>query len=317
MRPYRLRRSCLSAPGSSTKMLAKAATLPADQVFLDLEDSVAPLEKVAARQNVIAAAREQDWTGKTLVVRVNAVDTVNCYRDVIEVIEAAGDRFDAVMIPKVEGAEEVYFVDRLLTSIEESKGWEVGRIGLEAQIETAQGLINVDEIAFASDRLETLIFGPGDFAANIHLPQLTVGALQHDYPGDVWHYVLMRILMAARAAGLQAIDGPYAQIKDLDGFQEVARRSFLCGFDGKWALHPGQIEPLNEIYGPTQEQYDRAEGILDAYRQATDVDRKGAVLYGEEMIDEASRKMAEVIAEKGRLAGRKRMGQPVLAGGRD
>ena len=298
----RPRRSCLSVPGSSPKMLAKAPSLPADEVFCDLEDSVAPNEKEAARGNVIEALRTNDWGDKTVVVRINAIDTRWAYRDVIEIVEAAGEFLDCIMIPKVQNPGEVEFVDSLLRMIEETKGFE-HQIGIEAQIENGPGLTLIDDIAHASERLETLIFGPGDMAAALGMPSLTVGELIPEYPGDYWHWVHMRILVAARTAGLQAIDGPYAKIRDLDGYREVARRSHLLGYDGKWVLHPGQIDIANEIYSPSQEQYDRAEGILEAYRKATDVDRSGAVMYGDEMIDEASRKMAEVTAMRGRAAG--------------
>jgi len=298
----RARRSCLSVPGSSPKMLAKAPTLLADEVFCDLEDSVAPGEKAAARSNVVEALRTNDWGDKTVVVRINAVDTPWAYRDVIEVVEQAGEHLDCVMIPKVQAPGDVEFVDNLLRMIEETKGLE-HRIGIEAQIENGPGLTLIDEIAHASDRLETLIFGPGDMAAAMGMPSLTVGEIIDDYPGDHWHWVHMRILVAARTAGLQAIDGPYARIRDLAGFRTVARRTQILGYDGKWVIHPGQIDIANELYAPGQEAYERAEDILAAYERATRGDRLGAVMYGDEMIDEASRKMAEVTALRGRAAG--------------
>lgn len=299
------RRSCLSVPGSSEKMLAKAPTLSQDQSFLDLEDSVAPLEKVAARDLVVRALNEQDWAHKAIGVRVNAWDTQWTVKDLIAVVEGAGEKLDFIMLPKVQDQSEVRALDLVLTQLEKGLGL-TRRIGIEAQIENPKGLVDVDNIAAASDRLETIIFGPGDFAAAAGMPSLTVGAVQDDYPGDHWHYVLMRILMAARANGLQAIDGPYAQIRDVDGFREVSTRSKVLGYDGKWALNPAQIEVLNEVFLPSQAEYDRAEDILDAYKQATDVDRAGAVMFGDEMIDEASRKMAVQVAEKGRAAGMKR-----------
>ncbi len=300
----RPRRSCLAVPGSSPKMLAKAPGLPADEVFLDLEDSVAPGEKEAARGNVINALREHDWGDKTVVVRINAIDTHWAYRDVIEVVEAAGEQLDCIMIPKVQAPGEVEFVDHLLRMIEETKGFD-HQIGIEAQIENGPGLTLIDEIAHASDRLETLIFGPGDMAAALGMRSLTVGEILPDYPGDHWHWVLMRILVAARTAGLQAIDGPYAKIHDAEGYRQVARRSQLLGYDGKWVLHPAQIDIANEVYAPTQEEFERAEDILAAYRRATEVDARGAVMFGDEMIDEASRKMAEVTSMRGRAAGMK------------
>ncbi|GAC1331510.1 MAG: aldolase/citrate lyase family protein [Mycobacteriales bacterium] len=302
MPALRPRRSCLAVPGSSTKMLGKAQGLPADQVFLDLEDAVAPGAKEGARKNIVAALNEGDWAGKTRVVRVNDLTTKWTYRDVIEVVEGAGPNLDAIMLPKVQNAAQVQWLDMLLTQIEATLGYD-RPIGIEAQIENAQGLINVDEIAFASDRIETIIFGPADFMASINMPSLVVGALNPDYPADPFHYVLMRILMAARAKGVQAIDGPFLQIKDVEGFTAVAKRSAALGFDGKWVLHPGQLEAANEVYAPRQEDYDHAELILDAYKHATEVQLTGAVMLGDEMIDEASRKMAEVIAAKGRAAG--------------
>lgn len=301
-RVTRPRRSCLSVPGSSPKMLAKGPTLPADEVFMDLEDSVAPLAKEEARGNVVQALKEGDWTGKTVVVRVNGVYTKWCAHDVLHVVENAGELLDCIMIPKVEYASDVEFVDNLLRMIEETTGLEK-RIGLEVQIETATGLRNIHEIAGASDRSETLIFGPADMSASLGLPTVTAGLPMPGYPGDHWHHVLSTILIAARHAGLQAIDGPYLLIKDLDGFREMSTRSRALGYDGKWALHPGQIDVLNEVFTPSQEEFDKAEAMLEAYRHATEVERLGAVMFGNEMIDEASRKMAEQLAARGRAAG--------------
>jgi citrate lyase subunit beta/citryl-CoA lyase len=286
-------------------MLGKAPGLPADEVFIDLEDSVAPGEKEAARKNVIAALSDNDFGDKTVVVRINGVYTHWCYRDIIEIVEPAGQHIDCIMIPKVQHPSDVTFVADLLRMIEETNGFE-RKIGLEAQIENAPGLTNADAIAAASDRLETLIFGPGDMAAAMGMPHSTVGQIVDTYPGDHWHWILMRILVAARNQNLQAIDGPYAAIRDLDGFREVAVRSRQLGYDGKWALHPDQITILNEVFAPSQEEYDRAEDILEAYQKATEEDRRGAVLFGDEMIDEASRKMAAVHAAQGRAAGLKR-----------
>jgi citrate lyase subunit beta/citryl-CoA lyase len=287
-------------------MLDKAQGLPADQVFLDLEDSVAPLAKVGARKNVVAALNDGEWSGKTRVVRVNDWTTTWTYADVIEVVEGAGAQLDCVMLPKVQTAEQVVALDLLLTQIERLVGLDVGRIGIEAQIENALGLVNVDAIAQASPRVETIIFGPADFMASINMRSLVVGEQPEGYDvGDAYHYILMRILMAARAHDKQAIDGPYLQIRDIDGFRRVAARSAALGYDGKWVLHPGQIEVANEVYSPTQGDYDHAELILDAYAWYTSDagGRRGAVMLGDEMIDEASRKMALVVAAKGRAAG--------------
>jgi citrate lyase subunit beta / citryl-CoA lyase len=304
-RPLRSRRSCLAVPGSSPKMLDKAQGLPADQVFLDLEDAVAPLAKADARTNVITALADGDWSGKTRVVRVNDWTTEWTYGDVIEVVQSAGAHLDCVMLPKVETVEHVAALDLLLTQVERSAGLEVGRIGIEVQIESALGLVNVDAIAQASERIETIVFGPADLMASINMRSLTVGEQPPGYDvGDAYHYILMRILIAARAHGVQAIDGPFLQIRDLDGFRRAARRSAALGFDGKWVLHPGQLEAANEVFSPSQEDYDRAELILDAYEWHTSEagGRRGAALLGDEMIDEASRKMALVIAAKGRAA---------------
>ena len=304
-RVTRPRRSCLSVPGSSPKMLGKASGLPADEVFMDLEDSVAPGAKEEARGNIIQALKEGDWSGKTVVVRVNGVYTKWCHRDVIEIVENAWQFLDCLMIPKVEYASDVQFVSTLLDQIEDIIGIDK-HIGLEVQIETATGITNIDAIANASDRAETLIFGPADMSASLGLPTVTAGLPMPGYPGDHWHYVLMRILVAARNAGLQAIDGPYLVIKDLDGFREMATRARALGYDGKWALHPGQIDVLNEVFTPTQDEYEKAEAMLEAYRHATDVELRGAVMFGTEMIDEASRKMAEQLAARGRAAGLQR-----------
>jgi citrate lyase subunit beta / citryl-CoA lyase len=305
----RPRRSCLAVPGSSLKMLEKAQGLPADQVFLDLEDAVAPLAKPGARKNIVAALNDGDWGTKARVVRVNDLTTQWTYADVIEIVEGAGANLDAIMLPKVQEAAHVQWLDLTLTQLEKSLGLPVGKIGIEAQIENARGLVNVDAIAAASPRVETIIFGPADFMASINMKSLVVGALIPDYgPGDPYHYILMRILMAARMHDLQAIDGPFLQIRDVDAFTEVAKRSAALGFDGKWVLHPGQLDAANAVYSPAQGDYDHAEMILDAYDYWTSEagGKVGAVMLGDEMIDEASRKMALVISAKGRAAGMSR-----------
>ncbi len=305
-RELRPRRSNLAVPGSSVKMLDKARTLPVDQIFMDIEDAVAPLAKPQARKNIVAALNEGGYEGKIRAVRVNDWTTQWTYTDVIEVVEGAGANLDAIMLPKVQTADQIIALDLLLTQLEKSNGLEVGRIGIEAQIENALGLINVDAIAQASPRVETIIFGPADFMASINMKSLVVGEQPPGYDtGDAYHYILMRILMAARAYNKQAIDGPYLQIKDVEGFRRVAARSAALGFDGKWALHPGQVDAANEIYSPDQSDYDHAEMILDAYEYFTSESggAKGAAMLGDEMIDEASRKMALVMAAKGRAAG--------------
>ncbi len=296
------RRSCLAVPASSEKMLGKAQGLAADMVFLDLEDSVAPLEKEAARENAVKAINEGDWGDKVLCVRVNAWDTKWTYRDVIYVVENASERLDEIMLPKVQSASEVQALDMLLTQIEATTGRQ-SKVGIEAQIETTRGLINVEEICAASPRLETIIFGPADFAASMEMPVLTGGVQIPEYPGDHFHYVFSKILMAGRANGLQVIDGPYLRIRDTDGFRDFARRTRILGYDGKWVLHPDQVTVCNEVFTPTQEQFDKAWDILDAYQKATEGDRLGAVMFGDEMIDEASRKMATKFVVRGERAG--------------
>ena len=286
-------------------MLDKAKGLPADQVFMDIEDAVAPLAKLDARKNIVAALNEGGYDEKVRSVRVNDWTTEWTYLDVIEVVSGAGANLDCIMLPKVQGPEQIRALDMLLTQIEKSEGLVVGRIGIEAQIENAMGLTMVDQIAAASPRVETIIFGPADFMASINMKSLVVGEQPPGYDvGDAYHYILMRILMAARAYDKQAIDGPYLQIKDLDGYAQVAERSAALGFDGKWVLHPDQIAAANEIFSPRQDDYDRAELILDAYEWYTSADggARGAAMLGDEMIDEASRKMALVIAGKGRAA---------------
>ncbi len=308
------RRSCLSVPGSSERFLAKAPGVPADMTFLDLEDSVAPLEKEAARAKVVEAVKNQDWGDRVLCVRVNSWDTRWTYGDVIEVVGQAGERLDEIMMPKVERAAEVVAMDLLLTQVEANAGLPPGHIGIEAQIETARGLIDVEEICAASGRLEAIVFGPADFAASVEMPVLTGGIQVPEYPGDHFHYVLSKILMAGRANGLQVIDGPFLRIREMDAFRDYCQRSRVLGYDGKWALHPDQVAVLNEVFSPTQEQFDQAWDILDAYRRATEGDgggeRRGAVMFGDEMIDEASRKMAIKFVARGERGGLRRSVPP-------
>jgi citrate lyase subunit beta/citryl-CoA lyase len=299
----------MAVPGSNTRFLEKAQGLASDQVFLDIEDSVAPLAKPGARKNIVEVLNTGDWGSRVRTVRVNDWTTPWTYTDVIEVVEGAGANLDCIMLPKVQTAEQVVALDLLLTQIETTMGYEVGGIGIEAQIENALGLINVDQIATASPRVETIIFGPADFMASINMKSLVVGEQPPGYEeGDAYHYILMRILMAARAHDKQAIDGPYLQIRDTEGFTRVARRSAALGFDGKWTLHPDQVAAANEVYSPLQSDYEHAENILDAYAWFTSAEggATGAAMLGDEMIDEASRKMALVVAAKGRAAGMSR-----------
>jgi citrate lyase subunit beta / citryl-CoA lyase len=284
-------------------MQAKAATLDADQMLFDLEDATAPSEKVGARSVIVESLRALDFAGRCVSVRVNGTDTPWCYRDIIEVVEAVGDRIDSLILPKAESAADVHFLDRLLGQIELARGWQAGRIGIEVLIESSRGLQQVDAIASASPRLHALIFGPGDLSASLGLGQLTIGMPDSGYDGDIWHYALVRLLVAARVNGLLAIDGPYAAFADLDGLERSSRRTALLGFDGKWVIHPTQISTVNRVYSPDPATFARAEGILDAYRQATEGEGRGAVRFEGEMIDEATRKMAEAVARRGRWLG--------------
>jgi citrate lyase subunit beta / citryl-CoA lyase len=298
----RLRRSCLAVPGSSPKMLAKAAVLAADQVFLDLEDAVSPLEKVAARRHVVEALNGNDYSGKTRVVRINGVTTRWCLGDLLEVMVGAGRNLDCVMVPKVEDAGQLHFVDHVLTQLEVEHGIEQ-RIGIEAQIENGRGAMNIREIAQASPRLETLIFGPGDYAASMGVGSLVIGSIDPDYPGDQWHFILSLIVTAARAYGLQAIDGPYTDIKNTDEYLRLCNRAKQVGYDGKWVLHPDQVGIANQVFAPSQEEFASARRLLAAYEHATRVERKGAVMHEGQMIDEASRKIAEAVVARGVAAG--------------
>jgi citrate lyase subunit beta/citryl-CoA lyase len=298
----RSRRTCHAVPGSSERFIAKAVGLDADEVFLDLEDAVAPNEKDSARERVIEALRTLDFGSKTVAVRVNGTDTPHYYRDLIAVVEAVGDRIDAVMLPKVRTPGDVEMTAKLLTQIELARGFEVGRIGIEAQIEDATGLIACEAIAVASPRMETLIFGPGDYSAAVGIPITTIGAAPDGYPGDHLNYVYSRLVVAARAAGIQVIDGPYGNIKDEDGLRARSQLARALGLDGKWTIHPGQIEIVNEVFSPAPEQWERAEAMLTAYDEAHR-NGAGAAVFEGEMIDEANRKMAERIAFAGRAAG--------------
>lgn len=303
---YRPRRSTLAVPGSSQKFIDKARSLNPDALFLDLEDACAPAAKADGRVNVVKALNEGGFGDTTRVVRINDWTTEWTYRDVVDVVSGAGANLDCLMLPKVQSAAQVQALDLLVTQIEKAEGLEVGRIGFEIQIENAKGLLAVNEIAAASPRNETLIFGPADFMASIQMKSLVVGEQPDGYDvGDAYHHILMTLLMAARAHDLQVIDGPYLAIKDLDGLRRVAGRSAALGFDGKWALHPTQVDIVNDIFSPRQADYDHAENILDAYDWCTSVEggARGAAMLGDEMIDEASRKMALVVSAKGRAAG--------------
>ncbi len=300
-RPSRLRRSCLAVPGSDPKMMAKAASSEADQVFLDLEDAVAPNAKKDARPKVVQALNANDYGDKVVVVRVNDATTRYCYDDVIEVVRGAGAKLDCLMIPKVQNAGQLWFVENLLNQLEADLELD-RRIGLEVQIETGTGSVNMTEIVHVTDRIEALIFGPGDYAANQGVPQLELGMIERDYPGHQWHYIMAQIVNNARAVGCDAVDGPYGDYGDADGYRESATRAKLLGIDGKWCIHPSQIAIANEVFTPSKDQYDYAERLLAAYTEATQAGKGAASLDGK-MIDEASRKMAEKLAARGRAAG--------------
>jgi citrate lyase subunit beta/citryl-CoA lyase len=286
-------------------MIAKAQTLASDMFFLDLEDAVAPSAKVDARQAVARALIEGDWGTRIRSVRVNAFGTPWCADDVATVVQLAGAHLDTVMLPKCSSPDQVVWLDGALTEHESSLGLDSGAIGIEVQIEDAKGLTYVDAISAASARTQALHFGPGDFQASMGMPSVSLGQLNPDYPGDVLHHVYGRLLVSARAHDLQVLDGPYLAIKDLDGLSAAAKRVAAMGFDGKWVLHPDQIDVVNETFSPSQEQFDRAELILDAYDYyLSDAGgARGAAMLEGEMIDEASRAMALVVTARGRVAG--------------
>ena len=294
--PMRARRSCLAVPGSSAKMLDKARGLGADEIVIDLEDAVTPAAKDEARATVSAALVEGEWQAATVTVRVNAPATDWCELDVRELAGVDGRSLDSLVVPKVESAADVELVDRLAGECE-SAGCDERPITVQGLIETALGLRRVYEIAESSERLDALIIGFADLAASLGRPGAT------DYPGDSWHSVRETVLVAARATGLQAIDGPHLQIDDLDGLRDEARRARALGYDGKWAIHPSQVEPLNEIFGPTQEEFDRANEVLAALERGEEGAGSGAIMLDGEMIDEASRKLAAQVVARGEAAG--------------
>ena len=292
-------------------MIEKAKSLPADEVFLDLEDAVAVDAKAQARSQAAIALSEPGWSGQLRGVRVNDWTTPWTYTDVIEVVSTAGAQLDVIVLPKVTDVSHIQALDLLLTQLETTHGLPVGRIGIEAQIENAQGLTNLDAIA-AGPRVQAVILGPADLITSLNMRTLEVGEQPEGYDvGDAHHHVLMSILIAARAHGVAAIDGPYLKVCDVDGFRRVAGRSAAVGYDSKWVLHPDQIAAGNEIFSPRQDEYDHAELILEAYEWHTSAagGARGAVMLGDEMLDEASRKMALVIAAKGRAAGMTRQGE--------
>ena len=292
-RPDRLSRSMLYVPASRPEMIEKAARSAADAVCIDLEDAVAPDQKESSRANVVRALTTLDFGGRTRMVRINGLDTMYAYRDIIDVVEPAGNAIDCLMLPKTRGADDVRFVDTLLTQVEAKAG--IGhRIGIEAQIETASGFLWLREIAGASDRLESLIFGSGDYAASMRMPLADIGgADEHDaaYPGHRWHAVMHGIVAAARANGLRAIDGPYADFKDAGGFGRACHLARAMGFDGKQCIHPTQIAAVNTVFSPAADEIAWARSVVAAYEDAT-ARGQGAVAVGGKMIDAANIRMA-------------------------
>jgi citrate lyase subunit beta/citryl-CoA lyase len=295
-----LRRTQLAVPASDEQMMANAAESDADEVFLDLEDSVAPNAKADAREPLIRAAREHDWSDTVLSYRINGVDTRWWYDDVIEVLTEAGECIDDIIVPKVPDASELHTVDDLVTQVEVNAGLEPDSVGLEPQIEGGDGIHNVHEIANSTDRLSCLIFGPGDYAAAMGTPGLDIGQFP-DYPGHYWHHALSECNAAAKSAGVPCTDGPYADIDDPEGFRTSAERANMLGCDGKWAIHPSQIEIGNEVFAPDPEVAERARRIVDAYAAAMEAG-EGAVSVDGQMVDEATNKMAREIVEKAEAA---------------
>ena len=290
----RAARSLLAVPATKPKMVEKALASDADGVFLDLEDAVAPDDKPGAREDVARALRELDWRGRPRLFRANALDTPYFYRDLIEVTEAAGDSLDAVMIPKVNRPEDLHAVAILLFQLELAMNLDVETIRLEAQIESAEGLINADAIARATPRLTALHFGPGDFAASVRMPQTSIGTSDEwdeAYPGHRFHYAMQRIVVAARAAGLRVLDGPVADYGDDEGLRESCRVARSLGFDGKWCIHPAQIETVNEVFSPTEREIEWARKVVAAYEEANAAGSGSASVDGL-MIDAASIRMA-------------------------
>jgi citrate lyase subunit beta/citryl-CoA lyase len=300
-RTYRVRRSCLSVPASSDRFIASGRAAAADEVFLDLEDSVAAGAKGAARDAAALALSSGEWAAATVGVRINDASTPWAVEDVLAVV---CPRLNVIVLPKVRSVRDVVWLDVLLGQVESARGLAHGAVGIEAQIEDAAGLAAVEAIAGCSERLEALVFGPADFMASVGMRSLEVGEQPSgDAGGDAYHYPLMRILVAARAAGLQAVDGPYLRVRDTDGFRRSAGSAAALGYDGKWVLHPSQVLVANEVFAPSPAEVARASALLAAYAQATDVELRGAVMLGDEMIDEASRKMALAVVARAQAAG--------------
>ena len=289
----RLQRSELAVPGSSPQMFEKAINSKADYIFLDLEDAVSPNDKVSARKNIITAIGKLNWKekGKTISVRVNSLDTHYMYRDIIDIMENVGEEIDTILIPKVGSSSDVYMVDCLLTQIETNKKFQ-NKVGIECLIETALGMSNIKEIAKSSDRLEALHFGVADYAASLRARTVTIGGLNPDYPGDQWHHGLSQLVMTCRAYGLRAIDGPFGDFNDPEAYIASAKRAAAIGIEGKWAIHPAQIDLANQVFSPPQQEVEKAKKILAELAKA-EKEGKGAAQLDGRMIDAASARMAE------------------------
>lgn len=299
----RLQRSELAVPGSNPSMIEKAADSAADYVFLDLEDAVAPADKIAARKNIIEALNDIDWRGKgkTVSIRINGLDTHYMYRDVVEILEQAGQHLDTILVPKVGVPADLYMVEAMCNQIEQAKGFS-HKIGLEALIETALGMANVEAIAQASPRLEAMHFGVADYSASCRARTVVIGGLNPDYPGDQWHAALSRMTVACRAYGLRAIDGPFGDFNDPDAYIAAAKRAAALGLEGKWAIHPSQIELANDVFSPPEAELNRAKGILAALEEAA-AQGKGAAQLDGKMIDAASARMAENVVNIANMIG--------------
>lgn len=293
LRKMRVQRSTLAVPGSNPTMIEKAADSAADCIFLDIEDAVAPDDKEKARKNIISALNEIDWKAKnkTMSVRINGLDTHYMYRDVVDVMEQAGDKLDMILIPKVGVPADVYMVEAMLNQIEMAKGYQ-NKVGIEALIETPLGMANVEAIAAAPSRLEALHFGVADYAAFNKARTVNIGGLNPDYPGDQWHAALSRMTVACRAYGLRPIDGPFGDFSDPDGYRAAAKRAAALGIEGKWAIHPSQITLANEEFSPLGGEVEKARRILEALKEAAAAGKGAASLDGK-MIDAASERMAK------------------------
>lgn len=298
--PKRVRRCELSVPGSSEKMVAEAATMNVDFVFLDLEDAVAPSEKRPSRKKIVDALNSLDWGKKTRCVRINDLTTEYAYEDIIEVVEGARENLDIIMLPKAMSAADVKFVDKLLTMMEKKLGLEK-RIGIEVLIEEVEAMMNVEEIAAASPRLEALIFGMGDYSASQGVSLKDIGGAS-GYPGDIWHYQRQRMTIAARANGIDAVDGPYADFRSPDAYREECRRAMILGMVGKWAIHPSQVEIAQDVFSPDPADVARARAMMKAYDEAL-AQGLGAVQYEGKMIDIASVRIVKNLVDKADLIG--------------